>query len=116
MIFTVAVIIVDGESFVDPRLDTLTPVIREAFEWGSNNQFSFEILTVSFAPHGEEGIRSLVRENLERNPVDLTVVVGGIGFEDEDCTPEVTCPLKLKLESITLYLRIISSLRQLTRS
>ena len=95
MILTVAIVIVNPETFVDPRLDTLTPIIRDVFRRTTGDQDSFEVLSVQVAPLAEEGIRSSVRGLISRNTVDWILVVGGIGFEDHQCTPEVCLwPLK----------------------
>lgn len=90
MIFTVAIVIVNGEAFVDPRLDTLTPVVRDILRRTAHDRDSFEILTVNIVPRIREEIGDVVRNLIERNSVDLILVVGGIGFDDNDCTPEAS--------------------------
>lgn len=89
MIVTVAVVIVNPEAFVDPRLDTSTPIIRDALRGTTTSGDSFELLAITILSQSEDGIRSTVRDLIGRNSVDWILVVGGIGFEDNDCTPEV---------------------------
>lgn len=89
MIFTVGIVVVNGEAFVDPRLDTSTPVIRDIVSETARDQDSFEFLTVEIVPRGTEEISNAVRNMIERNSLNLVLVVGGIGFEESDCTPEV---------------------------
>lgn len=90
MIFTVAVVVVIGEILVDGELDTSSPVIQHILSTTAHNQDSFEVLTVNIVPQSKEEISSLVRNVIDSNSVDWIVVVGGIGFEDNDCTPEVS--------------------------
>lgn len=80
----------NGEAYVDPRLDTSTPAIRDIFSRTAHDRDSFEILTVNIAPQSEEGIRTVVRNLIETSSVDWIVVVGGIGFEESDYTPEMS--------------------------
>lgn len=89
MIFTVAVVIVDSNAFVDPRLDTLTPIIRNVLRKTTGESDSFEVITANVVPQHEEDIRTVVKDVIRRNSVDWILVVGGIGFEGQDCTPEV---------------------------
>src|ERR1700712_1328894 len=110
MIFTVAVVVVNPEAFVDPRLDTLTPIIRDIFRRTAGDQDSFEVLSVEILPLGEGEIRSSVRDLTSRSTVDWVLVVGGIGFEDNECTPEVcresSCVWKFSLScTYLLYYR-----------
>lgn len=90
MIFTVAVVIVNGEACVDPRLDDTAPVIRDVLTSTAHDPDSFETLSVAAVPQNVEEISSTVRSLIKRNSVDFILVVGGIGFEDSDCTPEVS--------------------------
>lgn len=89
MIVTVAAVIVNSEAFVDPRLDTSTPTIRDIFSKAVGDGDSFQLLTISNVSQSEDAIRSAVRDLIRRNSVDWILVVGGIGFEDGECTPEV---------------------------
>lgn len=89
MIVTVAAVIVNSEAFVDPRLDTTTHVIRDVLRRTAASNNPFELITTNIVSQSEDGIRSAVRDLIERNSVDWILVVGGIGFEDRECTPEV---------------------------
>lgn len=89
MIFTVALVVVDAEAFVDPRLDTSIPVIRNTLTRTAHDQDSFQILTVNILPQNEEEVSVVVTKLIETNSLDWIIVVGGIGFEETDCTPEV---------------------------
>lgn len=103
MIATVAVVIVNSEAFVDPRLDTSTPTIRDIFSKAVGDGDSFQLLTISNVSQSEDAIRSAVRDLItgRRNSVDWILVVGGIGFEDGECTPEVRQRLRGLLVSFT---------------
>src|ERR1700709_2520268 len=89
MIFTVAVVVADSEAFVDPRLDSATPIIRDVFGATVRDRDSFELVGVRAAPQSVEEIRTAVTSMMEGGSVDWILVVGGIGFERRDCTPEV---------------------------
>lgn len=91
MIVTVGAVIVNSDAFVDPRFDTSTPIIRDIFRRTAGARNSFEILAVHIVPQSEDDIRSAVRDMIRKSTLDLVLVVGGIGFEDRQCTPEV-CP------------------------
>lgn len=90
MILTVAAVIVDSDTFVDPRLDTSTPIIRNILSKTSRNPDPFELIATNVVPQQAEGIRNAVRSLIERDSIDWILVVGGIGFEDHECTPEVS--------------------------
>lgn len=90
MILTVGAVIVNSEAFVDPRLDTSTRIIREIMTRTSRNPDSFEVITTNVILQNEGDIRDAVRALIERESVDWILVVGGIGFEDNECTPEVS--------------------------
>lgn len=90
MIFSVAIVIVDVEASLDPQLDAWTPIIRDIFDKNAHDQDSFDILTVERVPHIVEEISGVVRDLMQRNTVDLILVTGGIGFEENDCTPEAS--------------------------
>lgn len=89
MVFTVAVVNVSQKAFVDPRLDASTPAIRNILSRTAPDEDSFQILTATIVPQIQEEISSTVKNLLERKSVDWIIVVGGIGFEESDCTPEV---------------------------
>lgn len=89
MVISVAVVIVNSEAFVDPRLDTSTPIIRDVLRQTAGDRDSFEVTSTHVISQNEENIRETVRLLIKRNFVDWILVVGGIGFEDKDCTPEV---------------------------
>lgn len=93
MIFTVAVVIVNQDAFVDPRLDNSARVIRDILSrTADTSQDSFEVLTANVLPQNAGEIRSYVKNLLEMSSVDWILVIGGVGFEDDDCTPEVSDP------------------------
>lgn len=94
MIFTVGVVVVNEEAFVDPRLDIETPVIREILSGTAQDPDSFEILTVNVVPQREEEILIVVRNLIETSSVDWIVVIGGIGLHVSDCAPEVSDSFK----------------------
>lgn len=90
MILTVATVIVNSDAFVDPRLDSSTPIIRDILSKTSSSPDSFELIVTNVVPQNEDDIRNAVRVLVERDSVDWIIVVGGIGFEDRECTPEVS--------------------------
>lgn len=89
MIITVAAVIVNTEAFVDPRLDTSTPIIRDVLSKIAAGGDSVKLLVTSVVSESEDGIRNAVKDLIRKNSVDWILVVGGIGFEDRSCTPEV---------------------------
>lgn len=89
MIFTVAAVIVNSQAFVDPRLDTSTPIVRDVLRRSASGHDSFELLTADIMSQSEVEIRNAVRNLIRGNSVDWILIVGGIGFEDRECTPEV---------------------------
>ena len=96
MILTIAVVVVNSEAFVDPRLDTSTSVIRDVFHKTAGDRDSFELLTTNVVAQSEEDIARAVSILIERSSVDWIIVVGGIGFERRDCTPRV-CQKKIPM-------------------
>lgn len=89
MIFTVAAVVVDSAAFVDPTLDVATPIIRDNLSSTARDRDSFELASTRVVPPSVEEIRTTVRTLIESNSVDWILVVGGIGFEARDYTPEV---------------------------
>lgn len=69
MIFTVTVVIVNSEAFIDPALDVSATMIRDVFRTAASNHESFEVTTVTFLPQSEDHIRNSMREILENNSV-----------------------------------------------
>lgn len=90
MIFTVGIVVVNDKAFVDPRLDTATPIIRGILNRTAQDPASFAILTVNIVPESKEEILSVVRGWIQTSSVDWIVVVGGTGFEQNDYTPEAS--------------------------
>lgn len=103
MIFTVSVVIVDSEAFVDPRLDTATHIIRDSLGSAARDLGSYELISTCVVPQNVEEIRNTVRTLVEGNSVDWILVVGGIGFEARDCTPEVCRMLKKERSELKFY-------------
>lgn len=95
---------VNGEAFVDPRRDIATTIIRDIFSSTARNQDSFQILSENVVTESTEEISTVVRNLIKTNSVDWIVVVGGIGFEESDCTPEVSDPfMHLQKSNPTVY-------------
>lgn len=90
MIFTVAVVIVNSEVFVGPKLDAATPVIRKILSRTAPNRDSFELVGTRVVPQSVEEIRTIVRTLVESNSVDWILVVGGTGFEPRNYAPVVS--------------------------
>lgn len=88
MIFTVGLVVVNGDAFVDHRRDTLTPLVRSILNRTAHSPDSFEIVTAAVVPQIKGDISSIVSNLIVSNSVDWILVVGGIGFEDSDQTPE----------------------------
>lgn len=89
MIFTVAAVVVDSEAFVDSKRDIATSIVRDVLGGTARDDGSFEITSTRIVPHSVEEIRSTVKTLVENSFVDWIIVVGGIGFENHACTPEV---------------------------
>lgn len=98
MIFTVAIVVVNTSAFVDPRLDSSTPLVREILNKTAHNRDSFGVLTTTVVPQTKYEISSALREFIEKKSVDWILLVGGIGFENSGQTPEVKnqCPVLLR--------------------
>lgn len=92
MIFTVAIVVVNTSAFVDPRLDSSTPLIRDILNKTARNRDSFGVLTTTVVPQTKDEISSTLGDFIEKNSVDWILVVGGIGFENSGQTPEVRHP------------------------